>query len=146
MNFRSRTQVEPIAFQLAPMIDVILFLLTFFLLTWNMARYETELDVRVPTAKQGESPKRLPGEIVLNVKEDGRVVLNHREVNHEELLSILKQIVGQFPNQAVILRADEKAEYKYLISVLDTCRAADIWNIAFATAPEEEAPSALEKK
>lgn len=136
MNFRTRTQADPIAFQLAPMIDVILFLLTFFLLTWNMARYETELDVKVPTAKQGETSKSLPGEIVLNIKEDGRVVLNHRVVDSKELLSILKQIVAQFPNQAVILRADEKAEYKYVISVLDTCRAADIWNVAFATAQE----------
>jgi len=137
MNFRSRFHTEPIAFQLAPMIDVILFLLTFFLLTWNIARYETELDVRVPTARQGEAPKRLPGEIVLNVKSDGSVVLNRRKVGYEELLSILKQIVGQFPNQAVILRADENAEYKYVVAVLDVCRAADIWNVAFATNPEE---------
>ena len=36
MNFRARTHTEPIALQLAPMIDVILFLLTFFLLTWNI--------------------------------------------------------------------------------------------------------------
>ncbi len=139
MNFRARTHTDPISLQLAPMIDVILFLLAFFLLTWNMARYETELDVRVPTARQGESPKRLPGEIVLNVKEDGRVILNRRELNYTELLSILKEIVGQFPNQAVILRADEKAEYKYVIAVLDICRAADIWNVAFATAPPEPA-------
>lgn len=139
MNFRERTHTDPISLQLAPMIDVILFLLTFFLLTWNMARYETELDVRVPTARQGEAPKRLPGEIVLNVKEDGRVILNRRAVTNEELLSILKQIVGQFPNQAVILRADEKAEYKYVIAVLDICRAADIWNVAFATAAPEPA-------
>ncbi len=137
MNFRSRVHTDPIGLQLAPMIDVILFLLTFFLLTWNVARYETELDVRVPTAKQGESPKRLPGEIVLNVKADGRVVLNRREVTRDELLSILKQIVGQFPNQAVILRADESASYKHVIAILDVCRAADIWNVAFATAVEE---------
>lgn len=136
MNFRARSQTEPIAFQLAPMIDVILFLLTFFLLTWNIARYETELDVRVPTAKQGEEPKRLPGEIILNVKENGQVILNRREVTYEELLSILKEMIAQFPNQAVILRADEKAEYKYVVAVLDVCRAADIWNIAFATSPE----------
>ena len=110
MNFRTRTRTDPIAFQLAPMIDVILFLLTFFLLTWNVARYETELDVRVPTAKQGESPKRLPGEIVLNVKEDGQVILNRRKVTDKELLSILQQIVAQFPNQAVILRADENTD------------------------------------
>jgi biopolymer transport protein ExbD len=138
MNFRSRSTPEPIAFQLAPMIDVILFLLTFFLLTWNLARYETELNVKVPTAKQGESPKRLPGEIVVNVKANGQVVLNQRSVNYEELLGILKQIVAQFPNQAVILRADENANYKYVVAVLDVCRAADIWNVAFATAPSEE--------
>lgn len=139
MNFRARTHTDPIGLQLAPMIDVILFLLTFFLLTWNMARYETELDIRVPTARQGETPKRLPGEIVLNIKENGSVILNRRAVTGEELLSILKQIVGQFPNQAVILRADEKVEYRYVIAVLDICRAADIWNVAFATAPPESA-------
>jgi biopolymer transport protein ExbD len=137
MNFRNRAQSESIGLQLAPMIDVILFLLTFFLLTWNVARYETELDVRVPTAKQGEAPKRLPGEIILNVKENGQVILNRRAVSNEELLSILKQIVSQFPNQAVILRGDEKVDYKYIVSVLDICRAADIWNVAFATAPEQ---------
>jgi biopolymer transport protein ExbD len=138
MNFRTRSSPEPIAFQLAPMIDVILFLLTFFILTWNLARYETELNVKVPTAKQSESPKRLPGEIVLNVRADGTVILNQRAVTYEELLTILKQIVGQFPNQAVILRADENANYKYVVAVLDVCRAADIWNVAFATAPEEK--------
>lgn len=137
MNFRTRVRTEPITLQLAPMIDVILFLLTFFLLTWNIARYETELDVRVPVAKQGEAPKRLPGEIILNVKEDGRVILNRREMKYEDLLSTLKQIVAQFPNQAVILRADENAQYKHVVGVLDICREADIWNIAFATAPVE---------
>lgn len=137
MNFRSQNRAEPIAFQLAPMIDVILFLLTFFLLTWNLARYETDLDVRVPTAKQGKPPERLPGEIVLNVRQDGQVILNRRTVTCEELVKILSDIVAQFPNQAVILRADEKAEYRHVVAVLDVCRAADIWNVAFATAPVE---------
>jgi biopolymer transport protein ExbD len=137
MNFRSRINPEPISFQLAPMIDVILFLLAFFLLTWNIARYETELDVKVPTAKQGETPKRLPGEIVINVKENGSIVLNQRTINYQELTGILKEIVRQFPNQAVILRADEEVDYKYVVAVLDVCRAADIWNIAFATSPEK---------
>jgi biopolymer transport protein ExbD len=140
VNFRARTRTEPIGLQLAPMIDVILFLLTFFLLTWNVARYETELDVRVPTARQGAEPKRLPGEIVLNVAKDGRVILNRRSVDQAELLEILKRIVAQFPNQAVILRADEEASYRHVIAVLDTCRMADIWNVAFATAPAEKAP------
>jgi len=46
MNLRRRINQDPIQLQLAPMIDVILFLLCFFLLTWNLARYEQDLEVR----------------------------------------------------------------------------------------------------
>ena len=61
MNLRRRINQDPIQLQLAPMIDVILFLLCFFLLTWNLARYEQDLEVKVPVAKNGKDPARLPG-------------------------------------------------------------------------------------
>jgi biopolymer transport protein ExbD len=138
MNFRRRLNAEPIPLQLAPMIDVIMFLLVFFLLTWNVARYETDLAVRVPTAQHGREPKRLPGEIILNVQRDGAVQLNRRTLSPKELEDILKGIVQQYPDQAVVLRADEEVDYKYIVGVLDACRAADLWNIAFATTKPEQ--------
>ena len=50
MNLRSRaTPVHP-GIQLAPLVDVLLLLLIFFLLTFNAARNENELDVKVPKA------------------------------------------------------------------------------------------------
>ena len=36
-------------------------------------------------------------------------------------------------------RTYEKANYKYVVQVLDACRAADLWNIAFATSPADKA-------
>ena len=65
MNLRRHIKQEPIQLQLAPMIDVIMFLLCFFLLTWNLARYEQDLDVKVPVARNGVPPKQLPGEVII---------------------------------------------------------------------------------
>ncbi len=133
MNFRRRIATEQLGLQLAPMIDVILFLLCFFLLTWNLARYEADIDVKVPTAKQGQEPKRLPGEVIVNITKDGAVNLNRRTVTMDELQQILAGVVQEYPDQAVIIRADAKTDYDNVVKVLDACRAADAWNIAFAT-------------
>jgi biopolymer transport protein ExbD len=50
MNLRSRAIPVHPGIQLAPLVDVLLLLLIFFLLTWNAARNENELDVKVPKA------------------------------------------------------------------------------------------------
>jgi biopolymer transport protein ExbD len=133
MNFRRRIVTEQIGLQLAPMIDVVLFLLCFFILTWNLARYEADIEVKVPTARNGQEPKRLPGEVIVNIAKDGAVNLNRRVVSSAELQQILAGVVQQYPDQAVIIRADADTNYKNVVGVLDACRAADAWNIAFAT-------------
>ena len=137
MNFRRRLESPAIGLQLAPMIDVILFLLCFFLLTWNLARYEADLEVKVPVAKEGQQPKRLPGEVIINVTKDGKVNINRRPVTSEDLKQILQGVIQQYPDQAVILRADQGTEYRYVVGVLDVCRSAQVWNIAFATTKAE---------
>ncbi|PYL09726.1 MAG: biopolymer transporter ExbD, partial [Verrucomicrobia bacterium] len=50
MNLRTRAPIQHPGIQLAPLVDVLLLLLIFFLLTWNAARNENELDVKVPKA------------------------------------------------------------------------------------------------
>src|ERR1700733_6065279 len=103
MNLRRRITQEPIQLQLAPMIDVILFLLCFFLLTWNLARYEQDLAVKVPTAKNGEEPKQLPGEVIINLRSDGTVVLEHNTISFDDLQQKLNAISQVYPDQAVVL-------------------------------------------
>ncbi len=142
MNFRRRIVTEQIGLQLAPMIDVVLFLLCFFILTWNLARYEADIDVKVPTAKNGQEPKQLPGEVIINVTKDGAVNLNRRVVSLDELQQILAGVVQQYPDQAVIIRADADTNYKSVVGVLDACRGADAWNIAFATLRPGTLPAA----
>ena len=137
MNLRRRINQEPIQLQLAPMIDVILFLLCFFLLTWNLARYEQDLEVKVPVARNGQTPKQLPGEVIINLKPDGKggavIELERSALSLAQLQDKLSAIQQVYPDQAVVLRGAEDVLYKNVVQVLDACRAAKLTNIAFAT-------------
>jgi len=135
LRFRRQFNHEQVALQLAPMIDVIMFLLVFFLLTWNIARYETELDIKVPKASASKESHSPFDTVVINVRKDGVIILNKQQKSPKELLEVLTGLVKQFPNQAVIIRADEQTEYKFIVEALNMCREADIWNVAFATEP-----------
>ncbi len=133
MNLRRRINQDPIQLQLAPMIDVILFLLCFFLLTWNLARYEQDLNVKVPEARNGAPPKGLPGEVIVNLRSDGSVELERHTLSVDQLQEKLMSIAQVYPDQAVVVRGAENVEYKYLVKVLDACAHAKLLNINFAT-------------
>ena len=133
MNLRRRINQDPIQLQLAPMIDVILFLLCFFLLTWNLARYEQDIEVKVPVARNGAPPKQLPGEVIINLKTTGIVELERTALSIAQLQQKLTAIAQVYPDQAVVLRGSEEVPYKFVVQVLDACRAAKLTNIAFAT-------------
>lgn len=137
MNFRKQITLEAPGFQIAPMVDIVFLLLIFFLVTWNFARHETELDVKVPTAKEGKESRRTVGEVIINVKSDGTILMNRRVMSAQELGDTLRKISELYPDQAVILRGDESADYRHIVAVLDICRTANIWNVAFATGRPE---------
>ena len=137
MNFRSSAPPDRIVFQIAPFVDILLFLLVFFILSWNFSRTEAELDVKVPSAREGQESKRPVGEVILNVKKDGSVVMNRRAMNAQELEETLSRIAKLYPDQAVVLRGDQDVKYEYIVDALDVCRAANIWNVAFATSKPE---------
>lgn len=137
MNFRTHVYPERIIFQIAPMVDILLFLLVFFIMTWNFSRNEAEIEVKVPAAREGKENRRAVGEVILNVRRDGTVVMNRREISPEDLLQSLTRIAQLYPDQAVVLRGDQNADYRHVVDVLDICRAANIWNVAFATSKPE---------
>jgi len=134
MNLRGHAQFHHPGIQLAPLVDVLLLLLIFFLLTWNAARNENELDVKVPKATAAKPNNAPVGDVVVNVKADGNVVVNRRTLTSAELTDLLKSLIQLNSEQAVIIRGDETGAYKNIIGVLNICTEAGITNVAFATA------------
>ena len=133
MKFRETTSQQGAELELAPMIDVVFLLLIFFIVTWQFARFERDMDISVPAAEEAEDTDRQAGEIIVNVREDGTIVLNGRDVSQAELLSKLQAISEAYPDQAVILRGSSDANFQAIINVLDQIKKAGIWNVAFAT-------------
>ncbi|MBV8812917.1 MAG: biopolymer transporter ExbD [Verrucomicrobia bacterium] len=138
MNFRNQAEPRVLGFMIAPMVDILLVILVFFIVTWNFALAENELDVRVPSATKANEPQPYVGQVVINVKADGAIVVNRQTKSPAELLDQLKQLAQLYPDQAVIVRGDEAVDYKHIVEVLDICRQADIWNVAFATGRVEQ--------
>jgi biopolymer transport protein ExbD len=134
MNLRSRAIPQHPGIQLAPLVDVLLLLLIFFLMTWNAARNENELDVKVPKASAAKEKMAPIGDVIVNVKADGNVVVNRRTLNGPELTDLLKGLVQLNADQAVVIRGDEAGAYKNIVNVLNICSEAGVSNVAFATA------------
>ncbi|MEM9283271.1 MAG: biopolymer transporter ExbD [Verrucomicrobiota bacterium] len=133
MKFRETTSQQGAELELAPMIDVVFLLLIFFIVTWQFARFERDMDISVPAAEEAENQERQAGEIIVNVRADGSIILNGRNVSKPELLSKLQAISEAYPDQAVILRGSSEADFQSIINVLDQIKKAGIWNVAFAT-------------
>ena len=74
------------------------------------------------------------GDVVVNVKADGNVVVNRRTLTTAELSDMLKNLVQLYPDQAVVIRGDETGAYKNIVDVLNICSEAGVTNVAFATA------------
>jgi len=137
MNFRKRAQPQLLGFQIAPMVDILLVLLVFFIVTWNFAITENELDVKVPTASAAKEQQSLTDQTVLNVRKNGTVVMNRKELTLDQLRDKLTSLSELNPDYAIILRGDKQLPYENLMIVMDICRQANIWNVAFATAAQQ---------
>ena len=119
------------------MVDILLVLLCFFIVTWSFAKKELDLKVRVPSAQNAAESASVVNQTVLNVRPDGTVIWNNKPVPRAELLTRLKELSGLFPDYSIIVRGHENAEWRRISDVLDTCREANIWNVAFATRKAE---------
>jgi biopolymer transport protein ExbD len=141
MNFRKQHSIDPVPIQLAPLVDVLFLLVIFFAVTWKAGLQEKLMDVSVPAAEEGQDRKQTSvGEIIINVKKEGGIVVNGQDLTVADLLGKLENISSIYKDQAVIIRGDVATPYDQIIKVLDTCQKAGIWNIGFATRDPKDVP------
>ena len=144
MNFRKNRRGVLPSFQMTSMMDIIFLMLFFFITTSVFSQWEYEINISLPSAQSGKVPDRLPGEIIINITQDGRVSVNQQDLTLDALKTRLDRLARYFPGQPVVLRADKATRYEDLIKVVDTCRKADIWNFSMATS--EDKSGAAENK
>jgi biopolymer transport protein ExbD len=122
--------------QMAPLIDIVFLTLIFFMTLSVFAQLESEINISVPKSQTAKEVMRSPGEIIINVTAEGKFIVNQKLLDAQELESMLVKVSTLFPDQPVIIRADENAMHKHIVRVLDACAGANIWDISFAATTE----------
>lgn len=138
MRFGHAPQEEAEPVPLAPLIDIVFLTLVFFMITSVYSTMESEIGITLPTASSAQFNDRSQGEIYINLRDDGAIVINGREVDAAELQEILNRVATYFPGGSVIIRGDREAHLGRAIAILDACKTADIQNVSFSAAPEDE--------
>ena len=136
MKFAAPAGSRAPALALTSMLDVIFLLLCFFVTVSVFSQWESEISIQRPSAATGEQPERLPGEIIVNLAKDGTIRVNGTSLTLDDLQSRLVKISKFYPGQPVIIRADRDTKYESLVALIDSCRAADVWNFSLATENE----------
>lgn len=133
MNLEPANKSKAPTLALTSMLDVIFLLLCFFVTVSVFSQWESEISIKLPSAKTSDEPERLPGEIIVNLDKTGFVKVNSAPMTLEDLQTRLKRISKFYPGQPVIIRADKETKYDDLVKVIDACRAGDVWNFSLAT-------------
>ena len=133
MKFVRNAQSHAPTLALTSMLDVIFLLLCFFVTASVFSQWESEISIQLPNASTAEEPDRLPGEIIVNLAESGLITVNGQILSLADLKTRLSRISKFYPGQPVIIRADRDTKYESLVAVIDSCRAADVWNFSLAT-------------
>ena len=137
MQFRSRQRREEPEINLIPLIDVLLVILIFLMITTTYSRF-TELQIQLPTA-DAERARQQPQEIVVSVSARGVYSVNKQVMEQKDVTSLADQLRaasgtgagGQPP--VVIVNADAQASHQAVINVMEAARLAGLSRLTFAT-------------
>jgi len=134
VNFQRGKEKEPLEINLVPMIDVMLVILIFLMITTTYSKY-TELQINLPSA-QAERQLERPNEITILVNAQGQYVVNRNAVafrSVEQLAGELRRAAAQMQEPIVVISADANATHQAVIRVMEAARLAGLAQITFTT-------------
>lgn len=133
MNFRRSLRREEPEINFIPLIDVLLVILIFLMVTTTFAKY-SELQVNLPSAT-GEPTNDRPAELVVGVAADGHYTVDKRVVVFRDPAGFaqeLQRVAAGRKDPIVIIYADAGASHQAVVNVLESARLAGLAKVTFA--------------
>ena len=133
MKFKRRP-VEDIHINLTPMIDCLLFILVFLLLSTTFNQY-SRMNLTLPDA-QGVPPKSFDHKIEVLVDGSGHYAVNGQSLASKDVADLstaIKQISNERRDLMFVIAADAKAEHQDVIRVMDVAGQLGFVNINIST-------------
>ena len=134
MKFKRSQQVEEIHINLTPMIDCLLFILVFLLLTTTFSQ-PSRLNLTLPDA-QGVPPKQYDQKIEVMVDSTGHYAVNGQALSSQEVADLstaIKQTAQDRRDLMFVIAADSKATHQDVIRVMDVAGQLGFVNVNIST-------------
>ena len=132
MNFQRGRERERLEINLVPLIDVMMVILIFLMITTTYSKY-TELQINLPTA-EAEKQRERPNEIAVLVNAQGQYVVNRNPVpfkSVEQLADELRRAGGPLKDPVIVISADAAATHQSVVRVMEAARIAGLSQITF---------------
>ena len=134
MNFqRGRGHDEP-EINLIPLIDVLLVIIIFLMLTTTYAKF-SGLEINLPTADASKQAEQ-PNEVNVAVTAAGQVLVNKAPLTATDVRSIseaLRRAAGDGKDPVIVINADAKATHQSVVDIMQAAQTAGYPHISFAT-------------
>lgn len=135
MRFPKRYEIFKGQTNMAPLIDVILQLLVYFMLTSSFIM-QPGIKINLPTAISTDSIEK--NEVFISVSAEGIIFLGEKQVSPQQLEQFLRKFNERSKNIIIIIKGDVKTPHGKIVGVMDIARVAGISKIAIATMPVSE--------
>ena len=134
MDFRRGSSRDEPEINLIPMIDVLLVILIFLMVTTTFTRF-AELKINLPTAEAAKPAER-PDEVHVAIDAQNKYVLNRTPLQFhspQAFADELRRAAGNASEPIVVINADANASHQSVVNVMEAARLAGLTRITFAT-------------
>ncbi|MGJ8691928.1 MAG: ExbD/TolR family protein [Thalassotalea sp.] len=122
-------QEEAEEINMTPMLDVVFILLIFFIVTASFVK-EAGIEVNRPEAATAVKKER--ANILVAISDQGEIWINKRRVDVRTVQANIERLKAENPQGTVVIQADKKATTDVLIKVMDSARAAGVYDVSIA--------------
>ena len=130
MNFSKHRKGQKPVFMIIPMIDIIFFLLVFFMMNSLQTVAQKALAVQLPQAQSASAPAQMP--IIMTLDEEGHITIDNKPVSIQESSDIMKRHMQENANAAVVLQADKRTAHGQVVVVMDMLKQAGVKRLSIA--------------
>jgi biopolymer transport protein ExbD len=134
VNFQRGREKEPLEINLVPLIDVMMVILIFLMISTTYSKY-TELAITLPTAEAERQPER-SNEVQVLVNAQGNYVISKVAVpfrSIEQLTVELRRASASLKEPVVVISADATATHQAVVRIMEAARQAGLSQITFTT-------------
>ncbi len=128
---RSVKEVDQAEINLTPMLDVVMIMLIFFIVTGSFVReVAIEMERKQTSSAQSSEPS---DNITIQVSANDEIWIKGRRVDAHAIRANISRLKAEMPKAAVIIKAHNKSTIDAVATVADAARAAGIYNVSLST-------------